>query len=497
MRPARIVSLVIGCLLVFPALGMLLGGGALGVGYVVARDDQGYFDVTLDRFESDTAAVMARDLGFTADPASPAWLLDRIDATVRLRATSAGPDDVFVGIGPTRSVDEYLAGVAHDEVVEVTGGQAPVYRSMAGADDAPPPTEQDFWAASSTGPGEQELTWKAARGRWSAVVMNASGEPGVLVDVNVGVRSDIVLPLIVGLLVAGAVLTALAITLIVVGATGATGATGANVAAGTSGTTETTAAAGPPPPLPPPSPVTGHQVPLAPPAPSAADPERRPVVLTAQLAPELSRWLWLVKWFLAIPHFIVLGVLWIGFVVLTVVAAVAILFTGRYPRSIFDFNVGVLRWTWRVSYYATTGGIGTDRYPPFSLAAEPGDAAHLDVAYPERLTRWLVLVKWFLAIPHLIIVGLLVGGGFRWTWVWGEFRLDPFGGGFLGLLVLVAGVMLLFTGRYPTGLFNLIIGLNRWVYRVIVYVALMTDRYPPFHLDQGGDEEPALDEGRP
>jgi hypothetical protein len=396
---------------------------------------------------------------------------------------------VFVGIGPTRSVDEYLADVAHDEVVELTGERTPVYRTRSGSDDAPPPTDQDFWAASVTGPGEQVLTWEAEDGRWSAVVMNPSGEPGVTVDVNVGLRSPIVLPLIVGLLVAGALLTAVAITLIVVGATGATGATGAPAASDA-----VARPASPRQPLPPPF-VAGAPPARAPPV-AAADPERvppghEPVALSGRLDPELSRWMWLVKWFLAIPHVIVLAVLWLAFVVLTVVAAVAILITGRYPRGIFDFNVGVLRWTWRVSYYATTGGIGTDRYPPFSLSEEPGDAAHLDVVYPARLTRWLVLVKWFLAIPHLVIVGLLVGGGIRWTWVWGEFRLDPFSGGLLGLLVLVAGVMLLFTGRYPTRLFDLIIGLNRWVYRVIVYVALMTDRYPPFHLDQGG-----MDPGR-
>lgn len=477
MRPARIISLVIGCLAVIPALGLLLGGGALGIGYIVERDDEGYFDVTLDRFESETAAVMARDLGFTADPASPAWLLDRIDATLRLRVTAAGDQDVFVGIGPTRSVDEYLAGVAHDEVVDLTRGRVPVYRTRSGTDDAAPPAEQDFWAASITGPGEQVLTWEAESGRWSAVVMNATGEQGVAADVNVGARSDIVLPLIAGLLVAGAVLTALAITLIVVGASGAAPPTGIST---------------PPPPLPPPTvgPAAAVVRSLA-----ATGPEERPVVLSARLDPELSRWLWIVKWFLAIPHVIVLALLWVAFVVLTVVAAVVILFTGRYPRGIFEFNVGVLRWTWRVSYYATTGGIGTDRYPPFSLAAEPGDVAHLDVAYPERLNRWLVLVKWLLAIPHLLIVGLLVGGGIRWTWVWGEFRVDPSSGGLLGLLVLVAGVILLFTGRYPSRLFDLIIGLNRWVYRVIAYVALMTDRYPPFHLDQGGQEQGGLDQG--
>ena len=92
-----------------------------------------------------------------------------------------------------------------------------------------------------------------------------------------------------------------------------------------------------------------------------------PVQVDATLEPGLSRWLWLVKWLLVIPHLVVLFFLWVAFAVLTVVALVAILVTGRYPRGIFDFNVGVLRWSWRVGFYAYEA-LGTDRYPPFALA---------------------------------------------------------------------------------------------------------------------------------
>ncbi len=209
-----------------------------------------------------------------------------------------------------------------------------------------------------------------------------------------------------------------------------------------------------------------------------------PLRLEGDLDPDLSRWKWLVKWFLAIPHFVVLAFLWVAFVVLTVVAFFAILFTGRYPRSIFEFNVGVLRWTWRVAYYATNV-LGTDRYPPFTLRAVDF-AARLDVVYPEHLSRRLVLVKsWLLAIPHLLIVW---AASASWDTGGNDGVGLLFGGGLLGLVLTIAAISLLFTGRYPVGLYDLIMGAMRWSYRVIAYVALMTDEYPPFRLDQGGAE---------
>jgi hypothetical protein len=215
-----------------------------------------------------------------------------------------------------------------------------------------------------------------------------------------------------------------------------------------------------------------------------------PVRVDARLDPHLSRWLWLVKWILAVPHFIVLAFLWIAFAAMSVVAFFAILFTGRYPRPIFDFNLGVMRWGWRVSYYAYSA-LGTDRYPPFTLGEVPDYPAQLHVVHPGRLSRGLVLVKWWLlALPQLLIVGFLVGGG---AWFAMSSRTDNYtwsGGGLIGLLVLIAAIVLAVTGNYPRGLYDFILGLNRWVLRVAAYTALMTDAYPPFRLDAGG-EDPA------
>jgi Domain of unknown function (DUF4389) len=218
-----------------------------------------------------------------------------------------------------------------------------------------------------------------------------------------------------------------------------------------------------------------------------------PVEVRARLDEPLSRWLWLVKWLLAIPHYIVLFFLWIAFAAVTIIAFFAILVTGRYPRGLFGFNLGVLRWSWRVGYY-TYSALGTDRYPPFSLDEHPDYPATLDIAYPERLSRGLVLVKWWLlAIPQYAIVAVFAGGA-AYTATGGQghtWQADALSGGLTGLLVLFAAITLLVAGRYPRGLYDFIIGMNRWVLRVVAYAALMTDAYPPFRLDQGGAGTPA------
>lgn len=214
-----------------------------------------------------------------------------------------------------------------------------------------------------------------------------------------------------------------------------------------------------------------------------------PVILTGRLEGRLSRGLWLVKWLLLVPHAVVLFFLWVAVAALTVVAWFAILVAGRYPRAAFDFNVGVLRWSWRVWFYSY-GALGTDRYPPFTLSAAVDYPAALEIAYPERLSRGLVLVKsWLLAIPHYLVLGFFLGAGggadsagTRTTWPWSV--------GLVGLLVLVAAIVLLVTGGYPRPVFDFVMGMDRWAARVAAYALLMTDSYPPFRLDQG-DDEPA------
>jgi hypothetical protein len=179
-----------------------------------------------------------------------------------------------------------------------------------------------------------------------------------------------------------------------------------------------------------------------------------------------SRRLWLVKWcVLAVPHYPILILLYLIYPLLTIVAGVAILFTGRYPRPIFEFNVGVLRWSWRVMNYRFPMNT-TDKYPPFTLAPRDDYPGDLEVDYPERLTKSAVLVKWWLlGLPQILLC---------WS-------MEPL----LQLLCVTNAVWLLCKGTIHRGMFDLLMGIVRWRYRVAVYVSFMRDEYPPFQLDLG------------
>jgi hypothetical protein len=199
-----------------------------------------------------------------------------------------------------------------------------------------------------------------------------------------------------------------------------------------------------------------------------------PVRLEGDPTEPLSRWLVLVKWFLLIPHYICLVFLWITMILAAIAAFFVLLFTGRYPRGLFDWNVGVLRWTWRVSFYGYSA-LATDRYPPFTMGEVADYPALLEIDYPEHQRRGLPLIGWWLlGIPQYAVAGLLTGGG-----------RTP---GIVGILVFVIGVLLLFKEHFPRDVFDVVMGFNRWAIRVAAFGLLMTPQYPPFRLDPGSRE---------
>lgn len=449
MSTGRKVVLVLGILLALPAVLLVLSGSAIGIASAVADKQGDYYTASLKPVESPAVAVTSSDLDFGTDP-GPARLLDRLDVRFRIHARAVAPSRrLFIGIGRTADVRAYLRGVRIDRVTDVDGSRLEL-TGRPGAPRVASPLGQDFWVRSAAGPAPT-VTWKPKDGNWTVVLMNVGGSGrGVNAHLTAGVKADFVVPLAATLIGVGLFLAVVAILMIVLAVKGSRAPPAAPDAA----------------------------IVAAPVAPERAVPE--PVTLVGILDPNVSRWQWLVKWFLAIPHYIVLFFLWAALFLTTIVAFFAILFTGRYPRGIFDFNVGVMRWTWRVNFYAGHGGIGTDIYPPFTLADVPDYPAHFDVVYPEKLSNGLVLVKWWLlAIPQYLIIGAVTGG-------YGRNGTQTLS--LITLLILVAGFALLFTGKYPPRLFALTVGANRWYFRVLAYVLLMTDRYPPFRLDQGGEE---------
>ena len=186
-----------------------------------------------------------------------------------------------------------------------------------------------------------------------------------------------------------------------------------------------------------------------------------PVDLIGEYDERVNRVLWLIKWLLVIPHIIVLWFLSIPTILTLPLSWLIIIITARYPSFLWEYHAGLMRWSWRVNFYSY--GVGnTDRYPPFSFQSE-GYPADIDFEYPEVSSRLTALFRWLLVIPHWIIVSIL--------------------GAIVDLLVLIALVVLLFTGRYPESLFDIIMGMNRWIIRVYAYSWLLVDEYPPFSFD--------------
>ena len=138
-----------------------------------------------------------------------------------------------------------------------------------------------------------------------------------------------------------------------------------------------------------------------------------------------------------------------------------IVFRKKYPRWWFDWNLALTKFSTRVASYLL---LLRDEYP----STDEEQAVHIDIPYPDvekGLNQWMPLVKWFLAIPHLVVLAFLFAGVIIWT--------------------CMAWVIILFTGNYSKGMFDFVVGVLRWSLRVSAYAFLLTtDEYPPFHLDE-------------
>jgi hypothetical protein len=442
----RVVGIVFGSLVVLAGLGLVLGGGGVLVAERVLSNQDGYITFRTATINQDAYAVIAP---VQIGGASGFWW--RHDVTLHVEITARGGEGkpLFIGLADRADADQYLSGVSVAQVTRPTAVDvgrprriALEYRMRTGTTIPAPPTTQAFWVEAASGATPEVLDWRIEPGDYLLVLMNADGARLIHAAASVGFKAPIVATVAAVVLGIGAFLLALGVLAIVLSARRPSG--GATTGGSPAGSGVS--------------------------SPSASQPPAFPLAFHAEYSERLSPALWLVKWFLLIPHFVVLGFLWAGFVCSWAFSLVAILFTGRYPKGLFEYNVGVLRWTWRIGFYGYQA-LGTDAYPPFSLRAG-GYPADLDIPYPAKLSRRLALVKWWLlAVPHYLIVAVLFGGP------------GPHIGGLVFLLTVFAGVILLFTSRYPRDLFTIIVGANRWAFRVMAYVGLMTDEYPPFRLE--------------
>jgi hypothetical protein len=213
MRPAKIVAIVIGVLLILISLGFL--GSGVFLTWIGARaDNDGFLSITENHLSTSGYALTSPDLNLNFG--SGDWLPG--DGLVQIRATSSGTAPIFVGVAPSDQVAAYLSGVEYTEVTNLGWFSSVDMIPHEGGSPASPPGQQTFWVARQEGSGTQTVRWNVQTGTWTAVLMNADGSASVSASVRLGARLGFLLPLGIGLTVAGVVLLAVGILLVVLGA---------------------------------------------------------------------------------------------------------------------------------------------------------------------------------------------------------------------------------------------------------------------------------------
>ena len=219
MRVGKIIASVAGIVLVLVGLGLLVPGSVLLGLYGTQRDDAGFFETSSRTLSSGGYALVTPDVEVNMGPLAGNWLPTGDRTAIRIKATSSSSAPGFVGIGPSEEVSRYLAGVKHDEVRNFGWGWMSVeYRHLDGEASPSPPGEEEFWVAEQEGPGTLTLEWDVKDGNWTAVIMNGDASASVYASVSLGARFDILLPIGIGMTVAGVVLLVVGIVLIVIGA---------------------------------------------------------------------------------------------------------------------------------------------------------------------------------------------------------------------------------------------------------------------------------------
>jgi hypothetical protein len=425
-------------------------GASVSLGWATAtRDDAGFFSTSSERFESDSFAITSdkTDLG---DPGPDDWWADRELATVRVAVDSATAGELFVGIGPEAEVEAFLADVPHDEVTDVDFRpfSADYRRQNADGTAMPsPPMDETFWVAQAAGDATQTITWNLEPGNWVIVVMNADAVANVSADIELGGKLDYLVPIAIGLGVAGVVLLAAGAAMIIGGAVRRQ--------------VDEQAASGAGP---------GAVVPVD-------DRAFRPYPLRLEghLDAELSRWRWLVKWLLAIPR--------------RRARLPVDRLRGALRRGLSDPVHGSLPFDLRLQRRSAALDVagqllrqqrpGHRSLPPFTLDAAVRPPSTSTTSISRAASCWSSRGCWRSTPAHHRRVPRGPSERQRWHRVGaGRQAAQAARGG--GGTALVHRAL-------PTGLHDLIMGVNRWTYRVIAYVALMTD-YPPFRLDQGGND---------
>jgi hypothetical protein len=207
--------LVGGIILGFIALVFLAGGVMLLWAYSTQRDADGYYAFDPERFAAPGYAITSEDLYLGAPNE---WFPEDL-ATVRISASS--DTDTFIGIGRTDDVGSYLQDAQYSVVRDVEADPFRVtYRQVPGDATPEPPVDQTFWVGTSTGSGQQALTWDLGAGNYTIVLMNADGSQGVDVQLAAGVKVDAALPIMIVLLVLGLLVGASAVVLIVLSTRG-------------------------------------------------------------------------------------------------------------------------------------------------------------------------------------------------------------------------------------------------------------------------------------